>query len=85
MTLDTVLLGRQSLDDAVYANPGRPLIVPASDARWSAVLYELVLARPLTPSLDLSASLVFADALDGVTEAGGRDATFAQLTLTRRF
>jgi hypothetical protein len=85
LTLDTILLGRQSLDDAVYANPGRPLIIPASDARWSAVLYELVVARPLTPSLDLSASLVVADALDGVTDAGGRDATFAQLTLTRRF
>lgn len=85
VSVGAVLLGRHSLDDAVYANPGRPLIAPGGGGRASAVLVEASLAAPLTPEVDLSLSLVRAEAMDAVTAAGGRDATFAQFQLTRRF
>lgn len=83
---DVVLLGRYSTDDAVYANPGRPLIAPtATDARWSAVISEVAVSARLAPRVEVQASVVHAFALDAVRDAGGEDATFAQLQLTSRF
>lgn len=86
VTGDTVLLGRYTTRDAVYANPGRPLIAPVADgARWSAVILEIAATAPLGPRVDVQGSLVHAVALDAVTQAGGGDATFAQIQLTTRF
>lgn len=85
MTLDTVLLSRFSEQDAIYSSAGRPLVVPASGGKLSALLVEAAAALPLGARSDLSISLVHAETLDALRAAGGRDAVFALLQLTTRF
>lgn len=72
--------------DAVYANPGVPLIRDdVSDARFNAWLISIVAAWTPSPFVSLKAAYVHNDAGEFIRDAGGRDTNFFLFSIGVRF
>jgi hypothetical protein len=71
-------------DDAIYRAPGVP-VGGATRSRFVARQIDLVLEWRPTRNVALRTALVELNAGDALREAGGRSASFAMLSLTRRF
>jgi hypothetical protein len=79
---DTVLLARTSLDDAVYANPGRPLTLPNRTERLGAEIFEASARWRVDSRVELYASYVHAIAFDALRREGARNPDFGLMQLT---
>jgi hypothetical protein len=79
------LVGRYATGDAIYGGGGRPLTGSTGHGRATALLLQGNVRVQVSRRVDLYASVVRALVGDGVTKAGGKDATYARLQLTARF
>lgn len=82
---DVTLTGRYDTSDAIYTSPGRPLATPPSGDRLSAVLLEASARWSVRPGVELYTSILRAEALDGIRNAGGDDVAFGLVQLTAAF
>jgi hypothetical protein len=78
------LVGRYATGDAIYGS-GRPLAGSTGHGRATAVLLQGNVRVAISRRVELYASVVQALAGDGVTDGGGKDATYARMQLTARF
>jgi hypothetical protein len=77
-------IGRYSTGDAVYAG-GRPIAGSAGGGQPTAWLLQASARLAVRRRVELYGSVVRAVAGDGLTHAGGKDATYGRLQLTARF
>lgn len=82
---DMTLLARASDRDAIYASNGRPLALPANGGQLSAVEIAASARWRVNRHLELYASYLHAQALDGIRAAGGRNTDFALIQMTAGF
>jgi hypothetical protein len=82
---ELTLLARATTKDAIYSSSGRPLAGRASGGLLSATTLDVSARFRINPNLELYASALHAEALDGVTDLGGRDTNYFLLQLTTGF
>lgn len=82
---DMTLLARMSSRDAIYAPPGRPLVLPVGSNRLTALTFASSARWRVNRHLELYASVLHAKALDGLRAAGGEDTNFALVQITTGF
>jgi hypothetical protein len=80
----TYLVGRYATGDAIYGT-GRPLAGSTGHGRATALFLQGNVRVAVSRRVELYTSVVRALAGDGVTEAGGKDATYVRMQLTARF
>jgi len=83
-SLSSNLMARASVDDALYAN-SRPIAAAYGRERMTAVMSQLAARRQWGDHYEVYLSAARSTALAGVTEVGGKDATYIRLQLTSRF
>jgi hypothetical protein len=82
---DATLLARVSGRDAIYATPGRPLVLPASVERLSALVFATSARWRVNRHVEFYTSFLRAQALEGIRAAGGRNTNFALVQMTAGF
>lgn len=78
------ILVRSSTSDGVYAG-GRPIDAPFGDQRLTSFLSQISARKTWGYRYEIYGSLVRAQALDGLSHVGGKDAFYSRLQMTARF
>lgn len=78
------ILVRSSTSDSVYAG-GRAISAPFGDERLTSFLSQVSARKTWGYRYEIYGSLVRAQALEGLTHVGGKDAFYSRLQMTARF